>query len=150
MIVFKRHPFTLVYLAAALVIGLLAFAVGQSAGERDSSGGMVIECGTFPLQLEQRSTGLIRLASGTESGARLDLDFLDLDATILRTRHLDLVPNATATMNLPAGQMGVALQVIASAPVLVEVDLVPEGAGPDNHRAVPCKEIDRPVRGGGP
>jgi len=145
----RPSPTVIAFLLTSILVGLVTLGVGLLATPADAEGPVVIECATFPVTLN--STSLFRFAAVSGQAAHLEVDFLEIDGDIIQTRQLDLVPGATTTFSMPTHRVGIAIQVIASAPVEVETAYVYQGSGGVlERRMVPCKHITDPVRGGGP
>ena len=142
-------PSVVAFVLAGGLVSLLTLTAGLLIKPVETVEPVVIECATFPLTLD--STSLFRFAALAGQSAHLDLDFLDLDGDIIQTRQLDLAPGATMAFSMPTRYVGIAIQVIASAPVEVETTYVAaSGPGAAERRIVPCQRITEPVRGGGP
>jgi hypothetical protein len=139
------------FLFAGILVGLLTLGAGLLVAPAEANEALAIECATFPLALQWHSTSEIRLTASKDQAVRLDLDFLTLDGTITRTDHVDLAAGMGASFTRPTWQVGAAVQVLASAPVVVEASAVyDDNVKPTVWRMVPCTRITQPVRRGGP
>jgi hypothetical protein len=112
--------------------------------------GTMIECAPFPMELQRHSWSQFRFTAPPDQAVHLDVDFLEINGEVMSTRPVALIAGASTAFSMPTWQVGSAIQVIASAPVQVEVTLVyDDGAGQAERKAVPCKLIPRPARGAG-
>ena len=149
----RLRPFRtlLAFLFAGSVVGLLTMGVGLLVGHAQSEGTRAIECAPFPMELQLESWSDFRFIAPVDQAVRLEVDFLDLDGDIFRTRPVQLSAGATTAFLMPTRYVGSTIQVIASGPVQVEATLAYDGSVvAAERRAVPCKLILRPVRGGDP
>jgi hypothetical protein len=156
---FNRFPTTLVsYLLSGLGVGGLTLGVGQllpHSPESVPATFSVTECAGIPAEGQRTSTLEVHLVeipqAGTDAGASVEVDFLNEDADIVRSNHADLLRGGEIALQLPTRLAGIALQVVASSPVLVEVTLNYDGSvGAVERRPLPCEHIALAVRHGGP
>jgi hypothetical protein len=136
----RRLPITLLALAIGAVLqGFFTFRAGTLIAGEQQPKTRVIECVGFPGEGVRKSTSQIRLVNLSGYRANLEINFLDVDGTVLRTRQVDLTSRATASLEVATWQVGSALQVTTLTPVSVDVTLVYDGSvGPPERRTVPC------------
>src|ERR1051325_1723252 len=139
------------FLVASALVSLLTLKAGQLIGYADGQAALVIECAAFPVELQRQSTALVELAAPDDQTSRVAVDFLDVDGDIIQTREVQIAPHDRTTLTLLTQYAGIALQVIASSPVVAEVTLIyQDTVGAVIHEAVPCKRLTTrpPVRAG--
>jgi hypothetical protein len=135
-------------LFAGSLVGLLSLGAGLLVGQAASEGPRVIECAPFPMELQRESWSQFRFSAPVDQAVHLDVDFLELNGDVMSTRPVPLAAGASASFSMLTRQVGSAIQMIATAPVQVDVTLVYDGSGGSAERkAVPCHPIQQPARG---
>jgi hypothetical protein len=143
---FGRLPTTVTgFLLCALLEALVILEASSLIPGAEEDTSMVIECVGFPSESQRQSISHVRLFTLGERSARLALNFLDVDGSVLATRHVELARGGATSFEVKTWQIGSALQIIASAPVGAEVVLIYDGSiGPPERRTVPCWRATSP------
>jgi len=145
----RLSPALVAFLLAGALVGLLTLGAGRLTKPAIAEGSVAFECVPFPDTLD--STSELRFTALAQQAVHLDVDSLEIDRDIFRIRQLDLAAGATAVFAMPTYRVGIAIQVIASAPVQVEAAVISDdSAGVATRHPVPCTPITQSVRGGGP
>jgi hypothetical protein len=138
----------LAFLCVGSLVGLLTIDLGRLLEQPPSTGAQVIECGPFPMELQRQSSSQFRFIAPADQAVHLDVDFLELNGDVMSTRPVALSAGASTAFSMPTRQVGSAIQVIASAPVQVEVTLAYDDiAGVTERKIAPCQPIQQLARG---
>jgi hypothetical protein len=140
MVLRSRVPLLLLTLVlCGLSSGAAIWHAGRVLGRQVPPATFALECVGFPTEGQRQSSSQIRLLSPNEGRVHVEVNFLDVDRAILNTRQFELRPGAEASFELPTWQIGIAVQILASAPVGAEVTMTYDGSvGPPERRTVPC------------
>jgi hypothetical protein len=132
-------------------VGLLTMEAGWLVGHAQIEGARAIECAPFPMELQRQSSSEFRFIASADHAVHLDVNFLERDGDIIGTRPVALTAGATTAFSMSTQYVGAAIQVIASAPVQVDVTVVyDDSVGPATRQTVPCRPIAQTVHGEGP
>src|SRR4051812_20723216 len=101
------------FVLCGILVGGLTESLGLLAGHVEARNPFVLECGTFQAEGRRKSISQVRMVSTARESTSIDVDFLDVDSSVLRSQRYDLPVGGTAEFVLPTGQMGIAVQFIS-------------------------------------